>query len=1447
MRHREKVAHCATAWSWQGWVVLLASWMCGLLPVPAHGQSLFVNYAQHAAESRQYHTATLLGDGRVLVVGGQTHASGPYTQLYYAEIYDPGRDAWTPAGGPTWRRMGHCAVPLRGGGALVIGGELGLLYSDTTERYDPGTNEWMSAASMAVGRAHFTATVLKDGRVIAVGGRTALPPTYDAFDVDSVEIYDAAADRWTVAAPLSGARSSHAATLLRDGRLLVTGGWRNGVALATAEVFDPASGTWSLAANMPVAYAGHAATLLANGKVMVTGGEQNSDLTFFYDPATNQWSLGPRNVAIRMPTATLLPDGRVLVIGASGTTYQPTPAWHVLNPATQQWAPVAGLTLRTGHTATLLGSGVVFVMGGTPVYPMLGAAAQVVFAVRPTWSTAGQMQAWRISPSLTLLPSGKVLIAGGSSNPAMETFDPTGGTLTAVGVMPRPRDQFTAKLLRSGKVLMAGGRSGSDYVRDADLYDPATGQWNGAGALQRGREGHSTTMLADGRVLIAGGQDAAGLVASVEIFDPGTNAWSAAGSLQVPRYDHSATLLPDGRVLIAGGRTDSGMLGAGEVFDPRTMTFALADGMILPRSRHDAVLLPDGRVRVLAGEDPTTSRVAEVFDPLRNAWSHESGVFRGRANARATLLASDDVLVTGGLAQSGLAFEPVAELAARNSIVGPEMGTMAVPRAQHGAVQLLDGRVLVVGGVGASGVTQMVESFHPAPVVPAARRPAIAAVQIAALPGAIRVTGTGLAGDSEAGSGNAGHSAANVPVLRLQRLDGDATMTLSGASFSDTVFTSMPLRTAAKGWYALRVIVDGIASDAVVIAIDGVTPGPWPSATSLAVAATSSIVAGGAPATLVATVEGVAPAGTVTFYDGEIAIGGCRDVPLAVGPATATATCFTGALGAGAHALSARYAGDSAHFASRSSSVSVQVQPPRADCSVQMDRAEVLVNEGAPYAVVTATRTGFCPEPVNFAMSLHDIDAGLHTIGFGNFLPQGSDGTPANWAVTVFVSELPGSAPRSFRVDLENVENARLGSPASTVVRITDRNNPPVAMPTGGRIVRNPYGVPKVTGAGLAGDQLVGLTSHVVIELGSIPGSAGSSFEIDFDTFTVGAGNSLEVRAGAPGQTVVLRNKGSAPASIAGIVNGALLHDVPTVLHLASPAGITIPPGGFLGSWTGLIVDSLGANWSSGGPIRNDGTIWGPTALTLMGASVTGNGSHIAGAFNLYTFGNANNPTHGSFFLENGLRVYPPPGGFRVPVTIAAYGSAPQFINLAVNGDATLLMPSSWPAGVNLPRNHRPVAPGESIPNFTPPAYGGGGIIVQVSDELTLLGGASNDLVIPGALVLKAGRLLDVGGVTLNNGWTSTGQTFQGVFLESPIIVNNGGAIRVYTNDLNWINFSSFPRAAVETWQLVKPSSQAYFKPANGIAPHLNSYSTSIEMAARGECWTCVVNPMPFP
>jgi N-acetylneuraminic acid mutarotase len=221
-------------------------------------------------------------------------------------------------------------------------------------------------------------------------------------------------------------------------------------------------------------------------------------------------------------------------------------------------------TERRVHTATLLPNGKVLVAAGQSTSGDV-ASAELYDPATGTWGATGSLNDARHRHAAALLNNGKVLVVGGNgdSGPlaSAELYDPSTGIWTATGSLATARNEIRGTLLPNGKVLVSGGETfdGSDtYFANADLYDPVSGTWTATASLATARSLHSATLLPNGKVLVAGGSGAGNLpLASVELYDPASGTWTPASSLPAPRTAHSATLLPNGKVLVAGGTTDN--------------------------------------------------------------------------------------------------------------------------------------------------------------------------------------------------------------------------------------------------------------------------------------------------------------------------------------------------------------------------------------------------------------------------------------------------------------------------------------------------------------------------------------------------------------------------------------------------------------------------------------------------------------------------------------------------------------------------------------------------------------------------------------------------------------------------------------------------------------------------------------------------------------------------
>jgi hypothetical protein len=339
------------------------------------------------------HAATLLADGRLLVVGGGTWRHDPVTrtnvpQPIGAEIYDPVSRAWSLTSPMSVPRMyGAHAVRLRDGRVMVLDGEqLNDDLQGSVEIFDPASGTWMRTASMGIPRVAFTATLLESGEVLVAGG-------VDRADepVAVAEIYNPESGTWRTTGSLRDARWGHTATILPDGRVLVAGGvlddWIHEAA-ATGELFDPETGTWTPAGQITQGW-GHTATSLGDGLVLVAGGtrtecpgglrcrsETTTQSTRLYDAESGAWMDAGNMISRRhFHLAMAIPGHGVLLVGGV-VDVAPAPQYRTASVeplelfefATGTWkeaVPLNRLSAEAGHyySATRLADGTFLLIG----------------------------------------------------------------------------------------------------------------------------------------------------------------------------------------------------------------------------------------------------------------------------------------------------------------------------------------------------------------------------------------------------------------------------------------------------------------------------------------------------------------------------------------------------------------------------------------------------------------------------------------------------------------------------------------------------------------------------------------------------------------------------------------------------------------------------------------------------------------------------------------------------------------------------------------------------------------------------------------------------------------------------------------------------------------------------------------------------------------------------
>jgi hypothetical protein len=317
---------------------------------------------QHRADvnTARDHVATLLPDGRVLVVGGHSWVSStnygaqtaPQTS---AEIYDPETGMWRSTSGLSRSSFYLVATPLAHGEVLITSGP-NFGEGVSTEVFDSVSERWRRVENPRWNRWGGTTTLLKDGRVLLSGGESG------GAAIRTAELYDPRTESWSTTSATNSPLMLHASVLLPNGSVLAIG---NRDCARIAEIYDPVTGQWAVTQNAPLFGCIDAAVLLNDGKVLVTTSLQSQ----LFNPDTQEWHpvAGAPSVGSRH-RLTLLPTGVVLATG--GGWDRSTDAVDIFDPATMTWTPGPRMSVhRCGHTATLLNDGNrVLVTGGYEGY-----------------------------------------------------------------------------------------------------------------------------------------------------------------------------------------------------------------------------------------------------------------------------------------------------------------------------------------------------------------------------------------------------------------------------------------------------------------------------------------------------------------------------------------------------------------------------------------------------------------------------------------------------------------------------------------------------------------------------------------------------------------------------------------------------------------------------------------------------------------------------------------------------------------------------------------------------------------------------------------------------------------------------------------------------------------------------------------------------------------------
>lgn len=770
-------------------------------------------------EARDAFTTTALADGRVLVVGG-IHPTIAGSFKTSCEIYSRTPLPWSLVGSLQVPRARHSATLLPNGNVLVVGGENATGKLSSAELYDPATDVWREVAPASASHAFHTATLLPSGKVLIYGGHTQVGPS-------AVELYDPSLDSWTLLKTLSVPAIGHTATLLPGGKVLFLPEASSGL---QPEIYDSQNDSWqTLSPPGGAAYFDfaiqHSATLLESGEVLITRGSCNPcavQNALVYQPADHTWRFTENQFfqSQSRPQTALLPSGKVFHIAkvAAFGTFRP----QLFDPLTNTWGfptePTETVNAIAGFldfTTTLLANGEVLLTG-------FDSKSSYVFQPNlPSWIPAGPLSEPRAFLTLTSTHSGAIAIGGKNQNNAsgaIEVFSDSSLTWWMLGNLNIPRFKHTATLMPNGKILIAGGQNPSlGTLLPGELVDPQTGQAEILSSLLIRTDGqHTATLLPNGEVLFVGGtwNDSRAFLFNLE-----TRTLRQAASLSQFRFQgHTATLTPTGQVLVAGGQGLE-ITARVELYDPVFNQWTEGPSLNVPRSFHSATLHPQLGTFVIGGTTGgLATNVFEIYALISNFWVAGTATFP-RDSHVSTLLPNGTLATLGGRGQAG---DQTAhtEVVSGTTAVWRAQSLLSIARSAHQVALTPAGNLLVAGGdpAGPETETASTEILHFGGS--AARKPGIQSTS-----GALRhdqpfyvTASAGPGADHEASSGGYLSSHTRLPQFLIQTLnDGNVWWLVPGQrtpvaeNIATYTFTKLPAD-MSPGQHFLYAVVNGVLS-----------------------------------------------------------------------------------------------------------------------------------------------------------------------------------------------------------------------------------------------------------------------------------------------------------------------------------------------------------------------------------------------------------------------------------------------------------------------------------------------------------------------------------------------------------------------------------------------------------------------------------------------------------
>lgn len=697
---------------------------------------------------------------------------------------DSSTGMWVRTGSLHTNREFHTATLLTNGQVLVTGGDDGGAYLACTELCNPAHGNWTVVNPMNSPRSWFRASRLTNGQVLAVGG-------FDGSSIlSSTETFNPLTTNWTLAGPMNSTRLDCSTTLLRSGEVLAVGGMDDSYTITdSAELFNPTTRTWALTGSMHIPRAWFTATTLTNGSVLVVGGDTGGGAVAsseLYDPVTGNWTLttGSLSVPRELHTATMLPDGRVLVAGGYNEMAGGLATAEVFDPNTQSWSPASSLVdARYYHAAVLLRNGQVLLAGGYDGGGTFHDSAELYDPVTRTSRLTGAMNTRRAYADLTLLANGKVLTAGGADGPGpnvrAEIYTPCSASAPSIAAPPKSRKVCPGEAVVLSVAATGAGPMNYQWLKNGVRLSDNE-HITGATNAQLRIAAVSTSDAADYSVIVANeGGATNSAVATLALSGPATIDAPPLSQTVEPGSTVAFTVVigGDGQAIcqwyfgsqplsdgdeVSGSQSPTLTLrnvqqsqagsyyvvtstcGGSTTSSTATLTVSTLTGpwpwpwpwpwpgqgpgpgpapaagvwvytdsaMGASPHNHTATLLSDGKVLVAGGGAFLNIASAELYDPVSRTWNSTGSLNSQRSWHVAARLSSGQVLVAGGVL--GV---PISSAEIFTPAIGTwtNTGSMTSDRVAGTATLLPTGKVLVAGGLdGGYDPIATAELFDPA-------------------------------------------------------------------------------------------------------------------------------------------------------------------------------------------------------------------------------------------------------------------------------------------------------------------------------------------------------------------------------------------------------------------------------------------------------------------------------------------------------------------------------------------------------------------------------------------------------------------------------------------------------------------------------------------------------------------------------------------------------------